>query len=406
MAKRLRLMNLGDRMPPAGKNLNAMRMLESNPRLWWNIGSAVVLGLMAGCATGPKTTTAPGFVFYPGPPDPPRVQFLTSISGEKDLGGGPGKFASFVTGVTPPQRVIRKPYGLAFSHGQLYVCDTSEGAIAVLDFNQRKFSYLDPKNGKKPRLPINVAVDQDGTRYVADRGHNQVLIFGPDDSYQGAIGEPSAAPPAAGDETAAKPAAVPREQKGLGPTDVLVSADRVYVTDLNQNCVRVYDKAKRELLFKIPVDSKDPAAKLFAPTNLAMDADSCLYVSDFAGFCVKKYDADGKYLRSFGRSGDRPGEFARPKGVAVDRDGRVYVVDAAAQVIQVFDAQGRLLLFFGEPNGSAVPLDLPAKVLIDYDHIELFKQYAAPDFQLEYLVLASNQLGERKVNVYGFGHKK
>ena len=34
------------------------------------------------------------------------------------------------------------------------------------------------------------------------------------------------------------------------------------------------------------------------------------------------------------------------------------------------------------------------------------EQYAAPGFQLEYLVLASNQFGDRKVNVYGFGHKQ
>ena len=111
-------------------------------------------------------------------------------------------------------------------------------------------------------------------------------------------------------------------------------------------------------------------------------------------------------MRTYGRAGDRPGEFARPKGVAVDREGRVYVVDAAAQVIQIFNAEGRLLLFFGEPRGSAASLDLPAKVVIDYDHVGLFQQYAAPGFQLEYLVLASNQFGDRKVSVYGFGRKQ
>jgi hypothetical protein len=121
---------------------------------------------------------------------------------------------------------------------------------------------------------------------------------------------------------------------------------------------------------------------------------------------VKTYDADGKYLRSYGRAGDRPGEFSRPKGVAVDREGRVYVVDAAAQVIQIFDAGGRLLLFFGEPKGSPVNLNLPAKVIIDYDHVNLFQKYAAPGFQIDYLVLASNQMGDRKINVYGFGHRK
>jgi DNA-binding beta-propeller fold protein YncE len=187
---------------------------------------------------------------------------------------------------------------------------------------------------------------------------------------------------------------------------VAISDSRVYVTDLNNNCVQVYKKDTRELLFAIPVDPKDEAAKLLAPTNLAIDSQNRLYVSDFAGFCIKVFDADGKFLKSFGRAGDRPGEFARPKGVAVDKEGQVYVVDAAAQVVQIFDAEGRLLLFFGEPKGSAVPLDLPAKIIIDYDNVSLFQQYAAPGFQIDYLVLVTNQLGDRKVSVYGYGRKK
>ena len=379
-----------------------MRILESLRRgHWLSIVASALLGLMAGCSTGPESKTASNHIFYPPPPDAPRLQYLTSFSGEKDLGGGVGKFATFVTGAVPPQRFIVKPYGIAINRGQIYVCDTGQGVIDILDLTRKTFSYFEPKSGGQIRTPINIAIDVDGTRYLADRGHDQVLIYGPDGTYQGAIGQkqdPNLAE--------AKNAAAPEVEKSIKPTDVVVTDSRIYITDLNGNCVRVYQKSNRELLFKIPVDPKDEASKLFAPTNLAVDSKNNVYVSDFAGFCVKSYGADGKYLRTFGRAGDRPGEFSRPKGVAVDREGRVYVVDAAAQVIQIFDAEGRLLLFFGEPKGSPVPLDLPAKVVIDYDHVGLFQQYAAPGFQLEYLVLASSQLGDRKVSVYGYGHKK
>ncbi len=377
------------------------------PRLsWGNAAAAVLLGFVAGCATGTTPKTASHFTFYPSPPDPPRLQFLTSLSGEKDLGGGPGKFAAFVTGANPVQRAISKPYGLALNRGQLYVCDTSESSIVILNLVKRKLSYLDPKDGGQLRTPINITLDQDGTRYIADRGLNQVLVFGPDDTFRGVLGNSPSNALAQAEAAARQQAGLAAEPKGLQPTDVALTSSRIYVTDLGENCVRVYDKVQHELRFKIPLSTNDPAARLFAPTNLAIDSNQCLYVSDFAGSCVKKYDAEGKYLRTFGRAGDRPGEFARPKGVAVDREGRVYVVDAAAQVIQIFDAEGRLLLFFGEAKGDAAPLELPAKVVIDYDHVELFRRYAAPDFQLEYLVLATNQLGEAKINVYGFGHQQ
>ena len=73
--------------------------------------------------------------------------------------------------------------------------------------------------------------------------------------------------------------------------------------------------------------------------------------------------------------------------VAVDRDNLLYAVDAAAQVVQIFDDQGRVLMWFGEPKASKVGLELPAKVLVDYDHVGLFQKYAAPDFQVEHLVV-------------------
>jgi hypothetical protein len=92
--------------------------------------------------------------------------------------------------------------------------------------------------------------------------------------------------------------------------------------------------------------------------------------------------------------------------VAVDRENRVYVVDAAGQLVQIFDDQGRLLMWFGEPGASKVELELPAKVLLDYDNVDLFQQFAAPDFKIEHLVVVMNQYGPRKVCVFGFGHKK
>jgi hypothetical protein len=45
-------------------------------------------------------------------------------------------------------------------------------------------------------------------------------------------------------------------------------------------------------------------------------------------------------------------------------------------------------------------------ILIDYQNIAYFRSYAAPEFEIEYLVLVTSQFGERKLSVYGFGHEK
>lgn len=342
-----------------------------------------LVALVGGCAAAPKQE-AQGPVFYPPPPETPRLQFLTSYSEARDIRKDKGAVFSFIVGKTESKESLVKPYGVTAFDGKIYVCDSVLNAVAILDLVKQDFEYWIPSGAGQFRGLINLSIDQDGTRYVADSRRGQVLIYGPDGTYRGALGEMS-------------------EMK---PTDVVIGAERLFVADLKEHQVRVYRKADRSLLFAIPRDPKDEAARLYSPVNLALDLQERLYVSDIGANRVQQYDAEGRFLRTFGRHGDALAEFARPKGVAVDREGRLYAVDAAAQVIQIFDDEGRLLLFFGEPGGSRASLCLPAKVAISYDHLELFQKYAAPDFQLEYVVLVTNQYGERKVSVYGFGHKK
>jgi DNA-binding beta-propeller fold protein YncE len=235
------------------------------------------------------------------------------------------------------------------------------------------------------RLPINVAVDANGTRYVTDTTRGQVLVYSAKDEFLGAIGK----------------------KDELKPVGVAVTGNRLYVTDLKTHSVIVYDKAKREPLFSIPRDPDNARSRLLSPTNIAIDKQGRVYVSDTGGFYIQIYDADGNYLRTIGEQGLTPGSFALPKGIAVDREGRVYVVDAATQVIQIFDNQGRILMYFGNPKGSGPgSTSLPAGIAVDYDHLKFFQQYASPDFKLEYLIFITNQYGDQKVSVYGFGHKK
>jgi len=162
------------------------------------------------------------------------------------------------------------------------------------------------------------------------------------------------------------------------------------------------------LLFDIPrpEDATNQLHALFTPTNLALDSKGRLYVSDSGAFHVQLYDKDGTFLRSVGGIGDSTGQFARVKGVAVDRDDRLYAVDALSQVTQVFDDQGRLLTWFAQPGSAGLVQNLPSKVVVDYDDVDFFQSYAAPNFKVEHLVIVINQIGPNKVSIFGFGHKK
>ena len=342
---------------------------------------AAVLAL-AGCSTAPKTPKT--YLYFPPPPDEPRIQFLTSFSSERGY-AGTSRFMDYVVGTEKTDAPFAKPYGITIRQGKLYVCDSVPAAIEILDLSKRKLSYFGSSGEGRMRLPINVAVDADGTRYVTDTTRGQVLIYSKAEDYLGAIGKKD-------------------ESKPVG---VAIAGNRLYVTDLKNHSVRVYDKTKRELLFSIPRNPADQKSRLLSPTNIAIDREGRLYVSDTGAFLIQIYDADGAYLRTIGEQGLSPGNFALPKGIAVDREGRVYVVDAATQVIQIFDAEGRILMYFGNPKVDGPGgTDLPAGIAVDYDHLKYFQKYASPDFKVEYLIFITNQYGGHKVSVYGFGRKK
>ncbi len=117
---------------------------------------------------------------------------------------------------------------------------------------------------------------------------------------------------------------------------------------------------------------------------------------------VTVLDDRGELLQTFGSLGEMLGQFVRPKGVAVDREDRVYVVDAASEVVQIFNADGELLLFFGGAGNIPGGLNLPAKVVIDYDNVDLFADRVVPGYKIEYLVIVTSQFGPNKVSVFGY----
>lgn len=345
----------------------------------------IFLFFVFGCATAPEVVqSAPKAIFYPPEPDEPRLQFLASFSSSDDLEAPSGAFRKFVIGDEKRTKPIVKPYGVAVFDNKIYVCDTVHNGIDVLDLERRKFEYFRPKEESQLIDPINLCFDAVGNMYVADSRRGQVIIFDKGGNYLGAIGKKSE----------------------FKPTDVLVRGDKIYICDLKTQSIKIFGLKDKQYLTGIPLEGAKEEAKLFSPTNIAVDEEGNLYVSDTGAFRVQKYGPEGEFLMSVGSHGDAPGQFARPKGVAVDREGRIYVVDAAFENVQIFDKEGKLLLFFAEPGASPASLVLPAGIVIDYSLKDYFSLLADHSFEIEYLVLVTSQYGNRKLSIFGFGHKK
>lgn len=101
-----------------------------------------------------------------------------------------------------------------------------------------------------------------------------------------------------------------------------------------------------------PEDRPDPTkiwgAERFLPTNFAfLDDGEFLLVDGYGASYVHRYNADGKWLSSFGGVGDGEGKFATPHGIWVDRrEGRapsIVVCDRAHHTLQYFTMDGKYL---------------------------------------------------------------
>jgi sugar lactone lactonase YvrE len=340
-------------------------------------------------AADSEATTAS--LFYPSLPDLPRVQYLASYSFASDVEEKKeeksGWLSDFILGEESleAEEGPNKPYGVSFDNGQIHVVDTRGFGYAIFDIPNKDYRFQVGSGPSSMPKPINIEIDDDGRKYVADTVRNQVLVFNGNDGFVQAFGR--------------------RGQ--FRPTDVLVDGDRLFVVDIQEHRIVVLDKNTGEELTSFGSAGNDED-KLFQPTNIAMGPNGHLYVSDTGNFRIQEFTQDGEVVKSYGAGvGRSPGNFARPKGVAVDQEGRVYVVDAAYERVQVFDDEGRLLMYFGEPGGMHISgLDLPTDIDIDYDSVPYFQQYADPEFELEFVIAVVNQFGRSKVNVYGFGQHK
>jgi DNA-binding beta-propeller fold protein YncE len=292
-------------------------------------------------------------VFYPSPPNEPKLQFLKKFSSALDVSTKNKGFRDFVFGGAENEaNLIQKPYGVAVHDGSLFVVDTRGNGFAVFDFATDSTRRVQPTGDGALTKPINITIDEDGTRYVTDTSRKQILVFDAKDRFQRAIGDPEI----------------------YEPIDVAISGDKLIVTDIKNHQVHFLDKASGEILKTIGEKGSIPGAFLH-PTNVAVGADGTIYIVDTSNFRIQQFTADGVFIREAGGAGNRPGKFTRPKGIAV-----------------------------GAPGSEPFNINMPTVVKVDYENVEYFRQYAAPGWEIEYLVIVASQYGLNKVVVFGAGH--
>lgn len=338
----------------------------------------LILGGLPACGSTPaETAPQQQAIYFPDPPDPPRVQFLRSVSKGSDIERARSGLDSLLFGEQEVEKSVMAPYGVGFHQGKVYICDIQQSTVLTLDFKAEEMGFLDLKGRAALQKPVNLAFAPDGRIFIADLGRRQVVVIGPDHQYQRELGPFS---------------------ESSKVVDVEIFNDQLYVVDQGDGLVRVFDLDSSQELRSFGQGENSHKA----PTNLSIANDGTCYVVDTILCQVFVWDAEGTFVKHIGKAGDTVGEFGRPKGIGIDRE-QIYVIDAAFENCQILDFEGEPLMYFGGPGVAPHNLFLPAGVWIGEEGLDQFKNELDSDFQAERLIIIANQFGPNKVNFYALG---
>jgi hypothetical protein len=107
-------------------------------------------------------------------------------------------------------------------------------------------------------------------------------------------------------------------------------------------------------------------------SDIAVGPDGSIYVLDNSIPSLRQFDGAGKYMRTFGRKGQGPGEYASPGGIAVHPDGRVLMWDTGNWRVNVYSPSGEPADHWAIPSGMrgsafttrAIMTDVQGSVLV------------------------------------------
>ena len=231
--------------------------------------------------------------------------------------------------------------------GTIYVADTGNDQVAA--YNQAG-TQLWRKGLRGNRTAGNFANPRDltylnGDLYVDDTGNNRIQVL--DASNGSMIGSPWTGLPSTLGITAGKDSA--------GNNIILVSED-------TSNKIAVYSTTGTlKCTITVPSTGTAPNIKPALPRDAATDAAGNVYV---AAYQQDRMDEFGPVVgntcptamtRTWGTSGNGALQFKRPYGVATDGSGHVFVADSDNERIQEFNSTGSTLIATfgaGSPTGD------------------------------------------------------
>lgn len=279
--------------------------------------------LLSACASTPPVKRR---VFWPDPPDEPKIEWIGTYTSSSDLKDTHSLFDMIVGEGDVVS--LKRPLSIASNGtGKVFVSNAETANVLVFDFNARNTYNL---GGNLMLSAIKhltgIALDAQGYVYVADSASRKIHVVDRDN----------------------KPIRVldlSTRMKSIGMFAIDKRAARLIIPDLKEHRIVVTDLQGNFLFAFGKPGSADGDFNL--PLSVAIEPDGGIVVCDSLNARIQRFTSQGVFVNTFGRRGDGVGDFAIIKGVAVDSEGHIYVTDGKESRVTIFTPSGETLLAFG-----------------------------------------------------------
>jgi sugar lactone lactonase YvrE len=229
---------------------------------------------------------------------------------------------------------LNSPTSIVFDKlGNLYICDTGNGSVRFVDAKTRIIRTI----GNDIGLPSAIALDEESNIYIANSKNGKILKIDKQTRQMSTFIE---------DETLIQPSGLVFSESG-----------DLYISDLSDNSIKVFDFKKKKLTIYIDED-------LNAPRGVAFDTSSNLYVADSKNHVVKKISNGSKKISvvagHIGQNGfDGDGEVATgayldlPTDITFNKRGDLFISDSQNHALRKIDSStGVILTIAGKSKTS------------------------------------------------------
>ena len=215
--------------------------------------------------------------------------------------------------------ILANPQGLAISSLTVVIANTGANNLKVFSKSGAFLKTIGSSGTQAGQFqsPSDVSLDSDGNIYVADQGNNRVQKFDLNGNFVS-------------------------KWDDFNVAGIATVGSLIYTVSRQNGTGSVYDSSGVFLRSFGRYGFNGDTNDLYDPRSISVDVDGNIYIVEYAGQRVKKYNRNGEFVQRIGdQQSSDIGKFNQANGVYVTANGDLFVADMGNNRVQVFRPDGR-----------------------------------------------------------------